>query len=201
MPTAEWGRVLAPHGSLCVQLGATYSGSGGAGGDYNANGLRDGQQKFRGSGWHRSGNEAQGRYRSTAAARVNPNGGPGWPLAKSMTGIPTLYPWSLAYGRNLLTGTDSPAGLWRIRNVIVWARPNPPVGALGDKFRPATSYITVACRGPKRYFDLDAVRTAGSPNTHARLAQGADPRLTTGKKADNPNNNYGTMNEMETAGF
>jgi hypothetical protein len=41
----------------------------------------------------------------------------------------------------------------------VWARPNPPVGALGDKFRPATSYITVACRGARRYFDLDAVRT------------------------------------------
>jgi hypothetical protein len=54
--------------------------------------------------------------------------------------------------------------------VIVWARPNPPVGSLGKrnpithtgdaKFRPATSYITVACRGTSRYFDLDAVRTA-----------------------------------------
>ena len=26
--TAEWGRLLAPHGSLCVELGDTYSGSG-----------------------------------------------------------------------------------------------------------------------------------------------------------------------------
>jgi len=135
--SAEWGRVLAPHGSICVELGDTYSGSGGAGGDYtNDDGLRAGQATFRQS-------------RSS-----------GWPLAKSLTGIPTLYPWSLAYGRNLLTGAESPAGQWRIRNVIVWARPNPPVGALGDKWRPATSYITVACRGPKRYFDLDAVRTA-----------------------------------------
>src|SRR6188768_3211707 len=25
--TAEWGRVLAPHGSLCVELGDTYSGN------------------------------------------------------------------------------------------------------------------------------------------------------------------------------
>jgi DNA modification methylase len=24
--SAEWGRVLAPHGSLCVELGDTYSG-------------------------------------------------------------------------------------------------------------------------------------------------------------------------------
>ena len=134
--TAEWGRVLAPHGSICVELGDTFSGSGGAGGDYsNADGLRSGQATFR-------------QQRSD-----------GWPLAKSLTGIPTLYAWSLAYGRNLLSGIDSPAGQWRIRNVIVWARPNPPVGALGDKFRPATSYITVACKGAKRYFDLDAVRT------------------------------------------
>jgi DNA modification methylase len=24
--TAEWGRVLAPHGSICVELGDTYAG-------------------------------------------------------------------------------------------------------------------------------------------------------------------------------
>jgi site-specific DNA-methyltransferase (cytosine-N4-specific) len=135
--TADWSRVLAPHGSICVELGDTYSGSGGAGGDYNPDGLREGQGKFDGSA-RREG---------------------GWPLSKSMCIIPHLYTASLAYGRNLLTGQPSPAGQWRIRNVICWARPNPPVGALGDKFRPATSYITVACRGTKRWFDLDAVRS------------------------------------------
>jgi site-specific DNA-methyltransferase (adenine-specific) len=135
---AEYARVLAPHGTLCYEIGDTYSGSGGAGGDYNDDGLRDGQSKFKGS-----------------ASKGN-----GWPLAKSMCIIPHLFTGSLAYGRNLLTGQPSPAGEWRIRNVICWARPNPPVGALGDKFRPATSYITVACKGKSRYFDLDAVRTA-----------------------------------------
>jgi len=134
---AEYARVLAPHGSLCYEIGDTYSGSGGAGGDYNADGLRDGQDKFKGSA----------------------SKGDGWPLAKSMCIIPHMFTGSLAYGRNLLTGEPSPAGEWRIRNVICWARPNPPVGALGDKFRPATSYITVACKGKTRYFDLDAVRT------------------------------------------
>ena len=112
--TAEWGRVLAPHGSICVELGDTYAGAG---------------------------------------------GGSGWPLPKSLCGIPHLYHLSLAYGRNLLTGEESPAGRWRVRNVVAWCRPNPPVGALGDKFRPATSYMTVATRAQKRYFDLDAVRT------------------------------------------
>ena len=43
-------RVLAPHGSMVFELGDTYSGSGGAGGDYNPGGLRDGQSAFRQTG-------------------------------------------------------------------------------------------------------------------------------------------------------
>jgi DNA modification methylase len=144
--SAEWGRVLAPHGSICVELGDTYAAS-------------PNQRKADNDGALDKSRWLRGE-RDGGVARHACGAGPGWPLAKSLTGIPTLYPWSLAYGRNLLTGQPSPAGRWRIRNVIVWARPNPPVGALGDKFRPATSYITVACRSPKRFFDLDAVRTA-----------------------------------------
>lgn len=149
--TAEFGRVLAPHGSICVELGDTYSGSGGAGRDYNPDGLRDGQSKFEGS------NQRWGKVVDHNSGRRNPPDT--WPLPKSLCGIPHLYHLSLAYGRNLLTGEESPAGRWRVRNVVAWCRPNPPVGALGDKFRPATSYMTIATRAQKRYFDLDAVRT------------------------------------------
>jgi hypothetical protein len=151
--SAEWGRVLAPHGSLCVELGDTYSGSGGAGGDYNADGLRDGQQRFSGSAAKRAALGSGDNERPSRSGR-----GDDWPMSKSKTMLDTLYPACLAYGANLLSGEVSPAGRWRIRNLIVWARPNPPVGALGDKFRPATSYITVACKSPRRWFDLDAVR-------------------------------------------
>jgi DNA modification methylase len=137
--TAEWRRVLAPHGSICVELGDTYSGSGNG-----PDAMKDGRN---------------GSHDLASDPYVPRRGGHGWPLDKSLCGIPTLYAWSLAYGRNLLTGEPSPAGQWRIRNLLVWARPNPPVGALGDKWRPATSYVTVACVGRSRYFDLDAVRT------------------------------------------
>lgn len=170
--TAEWRRVLAPHGSICIELGDTYSGSGGSGGDYNEGGLRDGQERFDGSASKVFGTGAAARPAGAGRGKrsqfedpkyvgrsAQGSGGCGWPLAKSLTGIPTLYAWSLAYGRNLLTGAESPAGQWRIRNLIAWARPNPPVGALGDKFRPGTSYMTVACVSDRRYFDLDAVRT------------------------------------------
>jgi site-specific DNA-methyltransferase (adenine-specific) len=141
--TAEWGRVLAPHGSICVELGDTYSGAGGENHlwDDGYSGGRKGNNTKKPAG--------SGRTRNTSS---------GWPLQKSLCGIPHLYHLSLAYGRNLLTGEPSPAGQWRVRNVVAWCRPNPPVGALGDKFRPATSYLTIATKAKNRWFDLDAVR-------------------------------------------
>src|SRR5690554_1205902 len=103
--TAEWGRLLAPHGSICVELGDTYAGSGGAGGDYGDGGLRDGQPRFNGSARaarsaeeSRLGVDAPNRGNTS---RGTPAGGD-WPLDKSLCGIPALYASSLAYGRNLL---------------------------------------------------------------------------------------------------
>ena len=140
--TAEWRRVLAPHGSIAVELGDTYSSSGGTT-DNRENSL--------------GGNDQ--------APRPDRGGGDGWPLAKSLTLIPELFRIALVYGINPLTGNESPAGQWRVRNVVRWVRPNPPVGALGDKYRPATSVMVIACISDKRWFDLDAVRTPFSPNS------------------------------------
>lgn len=136
----EWRRVLTPYGSICVELGDGYSGSGGHGGDYAEGGLREGQPKFEGSS------------RALRSAEDKP-------LPKSLMGIPTLFAWSLAYGRNLLL-PEQTLERWRVRNLLSWSRMNPPVGELGDKFRPAVSYVTVACPSDRRWFDLDAVRVA-----------------------------------------
>lgn len=136
-------RVLAPHGSLCVELADTFSGSGGSGGDYNPGGLREGQPKFTGSNTLR---------RSTSGGL--------WPAAKSLALVPELFRVALAYGRNPLTGRETDP--WIVRNVVRWVRPNPSVGALSDKFRPATSEMVVACKSRDRWFDLEAVR--GEPN-------------------------------------
>jgi hypothetical protein len=177
----EWARVLAPHGSLCVELGDTYSGTGGAGGDWSDS-------------------------PATTKARV-PNGsdaGPsrrvitdGWPLAKSLCLIPELYRIALVYGFNPLTGRQTPR--WRARNVVRWCRPNPPVGALGDKVRPATSDMVVACKSAKRWFDLDAVRQPYSENTNARTAKGVDSLERSGKSADR-DGNWSTLPERNNDG-
>lgn len=154
-------RVLTPYGSLVFEFGDTYSGSGGAGGDYNADGLRDGQPAFDGSqsGHRRAMRKGYGGAADRLDAQI-PKKGSGWPLDKSLTLIPESFAWALAYGRNPWTGRETEP--WRIRNFCPWVRPNPPVGSLGDKFRPGTSYLTVACKARDRWFDLDAVRTPGN---------------------------------------
>jgi site-specific DNA-methyltransferase (adenine-specific) len=150
--TAEFRRVLAPHGSIAIELGDTFSGSGGGGGDYLPGGMREDQPGFGGSASRaREGNAAH--WRAKAAGKAE------WPLERSLAMIPELYRVALAYGIHPLTGEASPAGRWRVRNVVVHGRPNPPVGALGDKYRPACSYWAVACVN-RRWFDLDAVRMA-----------------------------------------
>ena len=156
--TVELRRVLAPHGSIAIELGDTYSGAGGENNLYTS-GLSGGQyldpddvKQYPGQG-------------------VNRDMSTGWPLAKSKTLIPELFRIALAYGFNPLTGAESPAGKWRVRNVVTWCRPNPPVGALGDKWRPATSDVVVACVSGSRYWDdLATRRPVLHPNGKATLS-------------------------------
>jgi hypothetical protein len=161
--------------------------------------MREGQQQFAGSEasmresnaahwrqkneWKKGGlanyNDARGnpdgmRDPTFSGANTRTGGGGGWPLSKSKTLIPELYRIALAYGFNPLTGAESPAGKWRVRNNVTWCRPNPPVGALGDKWRPATSDLVVACVSGKRYWDDLATRRSAIEQT---------PRNTNGPKS------------------
>lgn len=161
-------RVLAPHGSICIELGDTYSG----GQTCAATSTRQvGTREHRAE---RAGTGADGGDRL-----VPVNAGDGWPLDKSLCLIPELFRIALVYGFNPLTGRTTER--WRARNVIRWARPNPPVGALGDKMRPATTDMVVACTGRKRYFDLDAVRHEhkGGPHKVGSAMVAGQPRGTT----------------------
>lgn len=178
--TAEWGRVLAPHGSLCVELGDTYSGAGGYG-------SADSPNPAYGKASHNA--RFEGRSRKRFKRKDD-----GWPEAKSKTMLDTLYPACLAYGRNLLDVDAVPFDPWRIRNLIVWARPNPPVGALGDKFRPATSYITVACKSPRRWFDLDAVRGPSVEPSLTRVGAASTGKGIDGGDSGNPDKLRPTAN-------
>jgi hypothetical protein len=129
---AELAHVLEPWGSIAFELGDTYAGSGGAGGDYDPDGLRAGQNAFDGSAHagrlatHHDGrgNPAGMRDHTFSGANTRTGSGAGWPLAKSLAGIPEAFMLSLAYGYNVLDrrGPDSPAGRWRVRNFKPWIR-------------------------------------------------------------------------------
>jgi len=214
--TAEWARLLTPTGSIAVELGDTYSGSGGAGGDYQQGGTRAGQGKAEGSAnrqrisppktAHRLNADGTTKHNSTRRRAEPKNqpmtlpqtGGQGWPLPKSMCMIPHLYAASLAYGVNILTGEPSPAGMWRVRNVVAWCRPNPTVGALGDKLRPATSFMVIATMSADRWFDGHAARVPASPNTNARTAASVPKRDNTTKTP--PESGRSTLAIQHTSG-
>ena len=73
--TAEWGRLLAPHGSIAVELGDTYAGS-------TSGPNTDRYRGYSGSSkCDTSGSDGGG---------IRTGGGLGWPLDKSLCGIPHL---------------------------------------------------------------------------------------------------------------
>lgn len=152
--TAELRRVLAPHGSIAVELGDTYSGSGGGGGDFLGDTIvgRTPQQYADSTSSMRESNAAHWRLKAQQRDA--------WPETKCRALIPELYRIALAYGVNPLTGTSSPAGRWLIRNVITWCKPSPTPGQIGDKWRPATSDVVNFCLSPARFWDDLATRNA-----------------------------------------
>lgn len=169
----ECARVLAPHGSIVVELGDSYAGGSAAGTDQLGNarypngrgmGPAPARTTLVKSRENRPERATTLRHGADGGDRVVPvKSGPGWPLDKSLCLIPSTFAWSLAYGRN--PWTDRELERWRVRNLVAWCRPNPPVGHLSDKYRPATTYLTIATRARDRYFDLDAVRdpATGTP--------------------------------------
>jgi len=150
--------------------------------------MREGQPKFAGSG--RQAREAprparNGRKRGAVLSSAPKYDGverpdrmrtrrqlPGWPRDKSKLLVPQLFAVALAYGFNPLTGRPTPD--WLVRNVVAWCRPNPPVGRDGDKFRPATSYLTVATQNPARWWDGDAVRHPSDNHATTRASLNRD---------------------------
>jgi DNA methylase len=202
----EARRVLPPWGSIAVELGDTNAGSGGAGGDYNPGGLRDGQHaydgtavKARNAGGYtdrprrpRSGRVGLERntrrdHRQDEAGGVLPAESrwrgerDGWPLDKSLCLVPEVLRFAMVYGFNPLTGRETPR--WRARNVVRWVRTNPSVGYLSDRWRYGTTEIVVACQGDRRWWDAEAGRTPLVPTNERNTvsnyaAPGQRPRKT-----------------------
>lgn len=144
----EVWRVLKDDGTIWVNLGDSYAGSG-------------------------KGNTKHG---TVAGYKQSTNTGSltGMPMvswchetvkAKDLVGIP----WRVAFALQ--------ADGWYLRSDIIWSKPNPMPESVTDRPTKAHEYIFLMAKRERYYFDQDAVSEPASPNTHARLAQDVENEI------------------------
>jgi len=170
----ELWRVMTPDATFWVNLGTKHSGSGGAGGDYGAGGIREGQPKF----GRVPGGLRRSRRRDALACVPTESHTrrqvEGWPIEQSVCWVSHLFGASLAYGKNLLTGETHRQ--WVTRPPVTWCKPAPTPGAVYRTFRTGTELIVYGGKHPHHYFDLDAVRYDPPPENERRTRPQDGPK-------------------------
>lgn len=92
-------------------------------------------------------------------------------------------PWALAFALR--------ADGWWLRSDIIWHKQNPMPESVTDRPTTTHEHLFLLARGPRYYYDADAIMEDVSPNTHARLSQdvaaqiGSD-RANGGSRPDRP---------------
>jgi DNA modification methylase len=145
----EVRRVLRDDGTCWVNIGDSYAGSGKGGNPEDSP-----HQK-----------QATNRGSIVRGKRDAPRwGGGNLPRfdgikAKDLIGIP----WMLAFALR--------ADGWFLRQDIIWSKPNPMPESVRDRCTKAHEYIFLLSKGPRYYFDADAIAEPVSETTLARWAQ------------------------------
>ncbi|KKN03345.1 hypothetical protein LCGC14_1108660, partial [marine sediment metagenome] len=147
--TVEWcrevWRVLRDDATFWLNLGDSYAGSGGAGGDYNEGGLREGQPKYPGT--NRSTGFAQQNSPHKSGQQNSRRAGKQLDLKpKDLMGVP----WRVA----LALQADG----WYLRSDIIWHKPNPMPESVTDRPTKAHEYLFLLTKSKKYYYDADAIR-------------------------------------------
>ena len=158
----EVKRVLAPAGTLWVNIGDCYAGSGKGAANYPDNAM-----KYK-----------QGTNRGTVGRSAIVKKFDGY-KSKDLIGIP----WMLAFALR--------ADGWFLRQDIIWAKPNPMPESMKDRCTKSHEYIFLLTKYPKYYFDCEAIHekavTSGTIPTNAPRYGGnkytATPKSFTGQKA------------------
>jgi len=149
----EVRRVLRDDGTLWLNLGDSYAGSGPSGAAYQSE-----TTKRRAEG---SGKDGVFRVSKSLAARgltyanKKPVPPPGL-KAKDLLGIP----WRVAFALQ--------ADGWYLRQDIIWHKPNPMPESVTDRCTKAHEYIFLLSKSRRYYYDADAIAessigTTGTP--------------------------------------
>ncbi len=139
----EVKRALKPEGTLWLNLGDSYAGSGkGTGGDYE---LSKKQHSNKGS-----------NYQKDSKIKIKFNDGC---KPKDLIGIP----WMVAFALR--------ADGWWLRQDIIWHKPNPMPESVTDRCTKSHEYIFLMSKSAKYYYDAEAIKTDISDTTIKRLMQ------------------------------
>ena len=152
----EVRRVLRRDGTLWLNLGDSYSGSGrGMNGDGSAG--KTGPKQRSNAGVNLDlhdrlvGRGALGRFWVKPPPGLKP---------KDLVGIP----WRVAFALQ--------ADGWWLRSDIVWAKPNPMPESVQDRPSRSHEYVFLLSKGERYYYDLEAVR---EPLMSASVARVSEP--------------------------
>ena len=167
----EVRRVLRDDGTLWLNLGDSYSGSGPSGASYQSATTKRRQD----------GGSVDGAFRisKTLAARgltyaeKKPIPPPGL-KHKDLVGIP----WRVAFALQ--------ADGWWLRQDIIWHKPNPMPESVRDRCTKAHEYVFLLSKSPKYYFDSEAMKEpaayagqmrGGSTNRYEQNSAGMDHKI------------------------
>lgn len=139
----EIRRALRDDGTLWLNIGDSYASIGGG---YNDEGSRGKASVI-----------SPKTQRAVLKGR-NRNGHEGI-KQKDLIGIP----WMLAFALR--------ADGWYLRQDIIWSKPNPMPESVQDRCTKAHEYLFLLSKGPKYYYDLDAVAEPIAAASISRLSQ------------------------------
>lgn len=194
-------RVLKPDGTLWLNLGDSYAGSGRGGYPGGKSGL--GNNHVDGQDNSRQARETQRRGgapsdKSTLRGNGHIGGGP---KLKSLVGVPNPNGSQKLAGlheKARLAGTLSrawcpaPEGLkqkdlmmmparvalalqddgWWLRSDIIWHKPNPMPESVTDRPTSAHEHVFLLTKGPKYYYNADAIRQPRTSDEDANTFRG-----------------------------
>lgn len=161
----EVKRVLKDDGTLWVNIGDSYWGSGSRGFDFTGK-LKPDVSKIQGS-------DKKYNLSNVPSLMGNVDGYKN----KDMIGIP----WMLAFAlRN-----DG----WYLRQDIIWHKPNPMPESVTDRCTKSHEYIFLLSKKPRYYFDHEAIQEAavGDPNRYKYPIMANEKEQMTDRPGQKPN--------------
>ena len=149
----EVRRVLRADGTVWLNLGDSYSGSGPSGASYQSETTKR----------RAEGNGTDGAFRVSKRladrgltyAEKKPVPAPGL-KPKDLVGIP----WRVAFALQ--------ADGWYLRSDIIWSKPNPMPESVTDRPTKSHEYVFLLSKSARYYYDADAAREADSWQDHPR---------------------------------